>query len=89
MREPRFLLCGGSGFALMLEGGQQLPGAPIPEPRGFVPTRRQDPRPVGTELRGPDIALMLEGGQQLPRAPIPEPRGFVRNSPSGSAPRRD
>ena len=48
----------------MLEGGQQLSGAPIPEPRGFVPTRRQDPRPVGTEHRGSDIALMLEGDQR-------------------------
>ena len=67
----------GPDFALMPEGGQQLPGAPIPEPRGFVPIRRQDPGSVGTEHRGTDRAFMLEGGQQLPRVPIPEPRGVV------------
>src|ERR1700735_4928706 len=61
----------------MLEGGQQLPRAPIPEPRASVRARRQDPRSVGTEHRGIDSALMLEGGQQLSGAPIPEPRGFV------------
>jgi hypothetical protein len=66
------------GARVSFEAYEQLASRHLPQPRGVVPGRGDDARPVRAEGGAQDPArVAFEGGERLARRRLPQPRSLV------------